>query len=67
MGGRERAAAAPGLEVRVERLEFDQKYDTPLVDVDVVFHNLGVSDWCISVLSLTQYRYCLQSTFRIVI
>jgi len=24
------------------RLEFDQKYDTPLVEVDVVFHNSQV-------------------------
>jgi hypothetical protein len=33
-----------------KRPEFDEKYDTPLDDVDAVFNDSEVSEWRISVL-----------------
>ena len=46
------------------RLEFDQKHDTPLDDVDVVFHNSEVSGCCIFAFSHAKcHRYKLQATF----
>uniref|UniRef100_K3ZIC0 non-specific serine/threonine protein kinase n=1 Tax=Setaria italica TaxID=4555 RepID=K3ZIC0_SETIT len=46
-----------------KRPEFDEKYDTTLDDVDAVFNDSEVSDWCISIFSLmhnvTDFSYHL--------
>jgi hypothetical protein len=53
------------------RLEFDHKYDTPLDDVDVVFHNSGVNRWCV-LFSLMQnvtgitYRLLFELLFNLI-
>ena len=48
---------------RYRRLEFDQKYDIPLDDVDVVFYDSEVSNWCISVLSCKMSQILLTCYF----
>ena len=55
-----------------KRPEFDEKYDTPLDDVDAVFNDSEVNKWCISIFYLMQnvtditYRLLFQLLFDLI-